>query len=206
MLRHVVLLTGLVEQPFLTALLRQFNPGLSVRPVASLAELQELHPLFLRSARLVAFCTGTVVPGRVLDQLAFGAYNFHPGSPRFPGARSARRAIREDVHEFGATAHVMVKKIDAGPIVGVELFQIPSGSTVNDLEQLTYVHMLWLFRRLAQPLACQIEPLAILPIRWERSVGIRSKRAGRMTDPRGKEAMLEIAAKHDQRSTPQTRV
>jgi hypothetical protein len=166
MLHNLILLTGPVEQPVLTSILRSHNAGLFVRPVASLTELKGLHSILLRSARLVAFCTATVVPRGVLNQLAFGAYNFHPGSPCFPGARAARLAIEQGAPEFGVTAHVMVEKVDAGPIVGVELFEVPSGSQVRDLECLTYVRLARLFHRLAQPLACQIEPLEILPITW----------------------------------------
>jgi methionyl-tRNA formyltransferase len=177
MLRNLVLLTGQVEQPVLASLLQRHNPALSVCPVGNRAELKVLDPLLLRGARLVAFCTSTVVPRAVLDQLAFGAYNFHPGSPHFPGNRAAHRALEQGARELGATAHVMVEKLDAGPIVGVERFQIPPGSSVNDLEQLVYVHLVQLFRRLAQPLACQIEPLATLPIGWTRTVRPRRNRA-----------------------------
>jgi hypothetical protein len=57
--------------------------------------------------------------------------------------------------------------VDAGPIVGFELFQIQGGSTVQDLEQLTYLHLVRLFRWLARPFACRIEPLPMLPVSWK---------------------------------------
>jgi methionyl-tRNA formyltransferase len=73
MLDTIVLLTGLVEQPVLGSILQGHNPALTVRPVATLAEVMALAPDTLRGARLVAFSTDVVVPLQVLDRICFGA-------------------------------------------------------------------------------------------------------------------------------------
>jgi methionyl-tRNA formyltransferase len=162
----IVLLTGEVEHPVLGSILQAHNPQLAIRPVASCADLAALEPQLLGRARLIAFATDVVVSPSILDQLGYGAYNFHPGPPHFPGWRPAHFAIHHRATEFGATAHVMLERVDAGPIVGVELFAVPAGSTVGGLEELAYAQLARLFGRLARPLATQIEPLAELPIRW----------------------------------------
>jgi methionyl-tRNA formyltransferase len=162
----IVLLTGEVEQPVLTSILLGHNPRLTIRPAVTSADIAALQPKLLRHARLVGFSTSVIVPAEVLDRLGYGAYNFHPGPPHFPGWEPARFAIHRQATEFGATAHVMTKRVDAGPIVGVEMFSIPAGIGVNGLEELSYARLVQLFRRLAQLLATQIEPLSELPISW----------------------------------------
>jgi methionyl-tRNA formyltransferase len=166
MLDTIILLTGAVEQPVLGSVLQGHNPALGIRPVATLAEVMAIEPEALRRARLIAFSTDVVVPLQVLDRVAFGAYNFHPGSPRFPGWGCARFAIHQGATEFGATAHLMIEKVDAGPIVGVELFDVPPGIGALDLEELAYAFLARLFRRLAPELAVRPHPLAQLPIKW----------------------------------------
>lgn len=46
--------------------------------------------------------------------------NFHPAPPNYPGIGGASRALYDGASTFGATAHGMVKKIDAGPIFDVQ--------------------------------------------------------------------------------------
>ena len=162
----IILLTGPVEEPVLGSILQGHNPALSIRPAATLADVTALAPELLDRSRLVAFCTDVVVPLRVLDLVRFGAYNFHPGPPQFPGWGCAHFALHQGATEFGATVHVMIERVDAGPIVGVELFRIPPGATAQDLEALAYAQLAQLFRRLAPMLAAQADPLPRLPIHW----------------------------------------
>jgi methionyl-tRNA formyltransferase len=147
-----------------------------------LSDLTILEPEMLRRARLVAFTTNVVVTPEVLDQLGYGAYNFHPGPPQFPGWAPANFAIYHKATEFGATAHVMTERVDAGAIVGVELFCIPADITVCGLEALAYASLARLFWQLAKILATQIKPLPELPTRW----------SGQKTSRRQYAAMCEI--------------
>ena len=118
----------------------------------------------------------------MLDQLGYGAYNFHPGPPQYPGWAPAHFALYDQAKEFGATLHVMVQRVDAGPIVDVELFAVPADISVTDLEELAYAHLAHMFWRSAKALATCAEPLAVLPIRWNE------KRNSR----RGYEAICDI--------------
>jgi methionyl-tRNA formyltransferase len=148
-----------------------------VRTVETAADLKALPRQLLASARLVAFCTDTLVPAAMLDRLRFGAYNFHSGSPHFPGWGAVHFAIHKGATEFGATAHLMTRKVDAGPIVGIERFWIAPGTTVAQLEELTYASTARLFWRLARPLAIELEPLPTLPIEWKGRKGTRRRTA-----------------------------
>ena len=162
----IILLTGAIERPIFTTVLRAHNPQLTILPVATLAELNALEPGLLARARLIVYTTGIVVPANVLDRLGYGGYNFHPGPPSYPGWAPAHFAFYRRAAEFGATAHAMVARVDEGPIVGVEMFSVPPHASVAIIEGMAYARLSYLFWSLAQPLACRSEPVAELPIRW----------------------------------------
>lgn len=161
----VILLTGPAEQPVLAAALRGHNPSLTVQAAATLAELEALAPHFPR-ARLIGFVTSVVVPGHVLQALGFGAYNFHPGPPQYPGRFPSLFAIYDRATTFGATAHVMTERVDAGPIIGVDFFPMPPQPTLAAVDTLAFARLARLFWHRAEALARQPEPLAQLPIQW----------------------------------------
>jgi len=167
MLKDIILLTARAEQQVaLGALLRAHNPALTVRGALTVDDLARLAREPLRDARLIAFTTGTIVPAAVLDAFGHGAYNFHPGPPDYPGWAPAHFAIYEQAKTFGATAHVMTERVDAGPIVGTETFPIPPDIGVRRLEELAYISLAYLFWRLSKALATESAPLRVLPIRW----------------------------------------
>lgn len=161
----VILLTGPIEAAALAGVLGIRDPRLDVRHVATLEELDAFGPADLARARLVAFSTDVIVPLRILDALGYGAYNFHPGPPNYPGWGSALFATYDRAVAFGVTAHVMVEKVDAGPIIGVELFCIPPHTTALRLEQMAFVSLARMFWNLAQALT-QSEAPAVLPVGW----------------------------------------
>jgi methionyl-tRNA formyltransferase len=169
----IILLTGPAEMPVLTSALRSRNPGIAIRGVGDAAELSAIEPSLLRRARLIAFVTGTIVPARLLKLLGFGAYNFHPGPPHYPGRYPSHFAIYDRAAFFGATAHVMVESVDAGPIVACKYFPVPAGVSVAQLEALSYAELARLFWNLAERLAGQSAPLDVLPIGWS---GTKSSR------------------------------
>ncbi|MGH6683386.1 MAG: formyltransferase family protein [Pseudolabrys sp.] len=169
----IILLTGPVEEAVLTGVLRGPNPRLTVRPAKSLADLQALEPELLRRARLIGFVTDVVVPARTLNELGFGAYNFHPGPPHYPGWVPAHCAVYDRASHFGATAHRMIERVDAGPIVGFKLFGIPPNTGVIQLQELAFVELAKLFWSLAPMLANQREPLTELPIEWSGTKSTR---------------------------------
>jgi methionyl-tRNA formyltransferase len=162
----IILLTDLSKEVALSALLRRHNPLLSVRRAGTLADLEAFTLRELARARLIGFLTPVVVPPQILDALRYGAYNFHPGPPNYPGWVPCHFAIYDGVETFGVTAHRMIARVDAGPIVSHSTFDVPPGTGVIKLEQMATVHLAQLFWTLAKALATQAEPLPELPVRW----------------------------------------
>jgi methionyl-tRNA formyltransferase len=162
----IILVTGLAEQSALASVLRSHDSRLTIRAVTSRADLEAVEPELFRRARLIGFVTPVVVPAHILDALGFGAYNFHPGPPHYPGWMPSHFAIYNGATDFGVTAHIMVERVDAGPIVGVKHFGIPLNASASDLEQLAFVQLARLFWSLAPTLATQPEPLPELPVGW----------------------------------------
>jgi methionyl-tRNA formyltransferase len=162
----IILLSSALERPIFMTVLSTHNPNLAIIPVETRADLNALEPETLATARLIAFASGVIVPAKVLDQLGYGAYNFHPGPPAYPGWAPAHFALCQRAAQFGATAHVMVARIDEGPIVGVEMFSIPPRASPASLDGMAYARLAYLFWSLAKPLATSSQPLAQLPLSW----------------------------------------
>jgi methionyl-tRNA formyltransferase len=166
MLREIVLLTGTREAPHLSTYLRRLNPELVVTHVANRDELIcAWHPA-RPGARLIAFCTSTIVPGDLLETFEGAAYNFHPGPPNYPGRHPASFAIYEGATQFGVTAHEMLRQVDAGPIVGVERFDMPPHPRLTEVEALSFSAAVRLFQRLAPLLVTSTARLPTLDERW----------------------------------------
>jgi hypothetical protein len=180
----IILLTGPSEAPALASALRPHNPKLAFRTAMTLAELEAIEPSVLRRSRLIGFTTPVVAPAKILDAVGFGAYNFHPGPPEYPGWVPSHFAIYDKAAHFGATAHVMIERVDAGPIVGVERFAIPPHIGVVRLQELAILQLARLFWRLAPALAAQSESLAELAAQW----------SGRKSTRRIYAAMCDIPA------------
>ena len=179
----IILLGSALERAAFMTVLSTHNPDLTIIPVETLADLNALEPDMLAGARLIGFVTGVIVPAHLLGQLGFGAYNFHPGPPAYPGFAPAHFALSRRASEFGATAHLMAARVDEGPIVGVEMFSIPPGASVASLEGMAYARLAHLFWSLANRLATCGEPLPPLPLSW----------SGKKTTRRDYAAMCDIA-------------
>jgi methionyl-tRNA formyltransferase len=174
----ILLLAAAAEQSILPLALRGHNPLLTVVPVGSAAELDALDSNLLSRARLIAFVTAEIVPPGVLARLGYGAFNFHPGPPSYPGWAPAHFALYDQAPVFGATLHVMVEQVDAGPIIDVAFFPVPADISVVGLEGLAYAHLAQLFWRRAKSLATDAAPPSTLPIEWgSRKYSRRAYRA-----------------------------
>jgi methionyl-tRNA formyltransferase len=174
----IILLAGQAEHVAMPPVLREHNPLLTVISAETSADLAVLSCDLLERARLIAFVTPEIVSKGMLTRLGYGAFNFHPGPPGYPGWAPAHFALYERAAEFGATVHVMVEQVDAGPIIDLARFPIPAGISVLGLEGLAYAHLAQLFWRMAKSLATDPRPPPALPIRWgNRKYSRRAYRA-----------------------------
>ena len=174
----VILLAGQAEQVAMPPVLRAHNPNLTVLSVAIAADLAALNSDLLGRARLIAFVTPEIVSKRVLAKLGYGAINFHPGPPDYPGWAPSHFALYERAMEFGATVHVMVERVDAGPIIDVAHFPVPRDISVLGLEGPAYAHLAQQFWRMAKSLATDPKLPPVLAIEWgSRKYSRRAYRA-----------------------------
>lgn len=164
----IILLAGPAEQAVFPAVLRAHNPDLTVLTVGTAQDLAALSADLLARSRLIAYVTPEIVSKETLAGLGFGAINFHPGPPEYPGWAPSHFALYERACEFGATVHVMVERVDAGPIIDVARFPIPSGVSVLGLEGLTYGYLAQMFWRMAKSLASDESAPPTLGIEWGR--------------------------------------
>ena len=170
---HVVLLTDSVGAAELARFLKLHRPGLTVLRVATRSALDGVPGKVLPRARLIGFATDVIVPAALLERLGYGAYNFHPGPPAYPGWAPHYFAHRDRARWFGATAHRMVAAVDFGPIIGTQMFPVPPALTESELARRGAIAMIHLFRRLGRALATAPEPLPTVSARWSGPVRTR---------------------------------
>ena len=175
MIREIVLLTGAREAPHLAGHLRVYAPALAVRHVASRADLDAAFAVEAPGRRLIAFTTNVVVPGRYLAACEFGGYNFHPGPPSYPGVYPESFAVWEGAKRFGATAHRMLKQVDAGPIVASEWFDVPPDCGRMRLATLAFEALVRIFGGLAEGLACWDRLLPESGEKWTGATRLRAE-------------------------------
>ncbi len=167
MLKEVVLLTGDVEGPYLTKGLKSNNPDLHVRVATDRATLEaSCQSGSPETRRLIAFCTGLIVPSKVLAEAMTPAYNFHPGPPNYPGSFCAGFAVYEGAERFGITVHEMTSRVDEGAIVAVEWFKVPPQADREQLEAASFQLLIEKFFELAPHFANSAEPLPQIDERW----------------------------------------
>lgn len=188
---EIILLTGDVEGPHLAGALTACNPALHVNHVDSAAALRDAleltdGPGANEGRRLVAFCTGVVVPPEVLRALPGPAYNFHPGPPTYPGSWAAGFALYDGASRFGATLHVMEERVDEGAIIAVDWFDMPAGAKLrfDELEVLAYQRCIALFQDYGAHLATNDAPLAASDERWSGVKHTKAEAAAMREPPR----------------------
>ena len=169
--KEIILLTGDAEALHLENILRRHNQELKVSHARDGEELEAICSGEGNAGkRLLSFCSSSIVPIPILSSVMFPAYNFHPGPPTYPGSHVASFAIYDGADMFGVTAHEMAEKVDSGPIVAVDWFQIPKGMRFSELEIKAFEALVRLFMNLAPHLASNDAPLEHLEIGWAEKI------------------------------------
>lgn len=94
------------------------------RVVRNLAELRQAE-----GTGLFSFSTSIIVPPDILRRFDGAAYNLHAASPEYPGRDPHHWAVYDGATRYGATLHQMTPRVDDGPIIDVEWFDVAPGTT-----------------------------------------------------------------------------
>lgn len=109
--------------------------GLSVYQPEKLNE-ESLKKIKESGAELgVVVAYGHIIPQNVIDSLPKGFINIHYSLlPEFRGASPVEQSILSGQKETGVSIQKLVFKLDAGPIIAVEKFEIGNTITTPDLK------------------------------------------------------------------------
>lgn len=94
---------------------------------------------------LISYLSRWVVPDRLLKRAHIAAFNFHPGSPDYPGIGCLNFALYDEATEYGVTCHHMATRVDTGRIIAVKRFPVFPNDSVSSLLSRTHDMQLTLF-------------------------------------------------------------
>ena len=165
---NIILMTSIYHAKILTNILISENININILNFIHPNQLKEIPDDYLMSSRLISFGSRHYIPPDILDRIGYGSYNLHPGPPNYPGWAPFYYAIYDRATRYGVTFHEMNDKIDAGKIIRVRDFDIPSGSTTQALVNLTELHMFEMIKELAPSLVNLSEYMEANGDQWQR--------------------------------------
>jgi len=115
----------------------------------------------------ISYLSQWIIPGAVLQKARWGAINFHPGTPEYPGIGCTNFAVYNKEKEFGITCHHMLAKVDSGPIIAVKRFPVFEKDTVYSITQRCYTEIQHLFYELVNSILSN-QPLPQSSEIWKR--------------------------------------
>lgn len=133
-----ILVCGPSEAAMIAPILQGLGAGVDVLHAPTLAALRDALAAAPGPARLVTFCTDIIIPRIILNALPMPGINIHPGPPEYPGLFPGVHALYGGAQSFGATAHLLAPRVDTGPIIAVERFDIPHEADRAALDALTW--------------------------------------------------------------------
>jgi methionyl-tRNA formyltransferase len=115
---------------------------------------------------LLSFGTSVIVPQGLISRCNGRAYNLHAASPFYPGRDPHHFAIYEEAARYGATLHVMTARVDDGPIIDVEWFDVPPDCRPGQLLDLANAAALRVLSRRIHDLISPTPPRGDPDLRW----------------------------------------
>jgi methionyl-tRNA formyltransferase len=165
MLKNILVLSSHEAGEKIINILTKKHKNIIFKIINSNAELEQFDKIFLSHARLISFFSAVIVSKNTIDSLGFGAINFHPGPPNYPGWAASNFAVYEGVKSFGVTAHYMNEEVDRGEIIAIDLFAVKENIDVNELVDKSIDSLINLMHRLSIQLVHE-EPIIPLQIPW----------------------------------------
>jgi len=104
---------------------------------------------------------GHIIPQKIIDSLPKGFLNIHYSLlPKLRGASPVEQSILSGAKETGVTIQKLVFKLDAGPIIAVEKFEIDNHITTPELKvRLTEIGAKLLIKILPDYFEGKVEPI-----------------------------------------------
>jgi len=163
MLKNILILSSKDAGKNIINILKKKNKTLNFKIINSKDELDQFDAGFMAQTRLVSFLSAVIVSKNTIDSLGYGAINFHPGPPSYPGWAASNFAVYEGVKSFGVTAHYMNEQVDRGEIIAIDLFAVKENIDVNELVDKALHSLISLIHRLSIQLVTEdaITPLQI---------------------------------------------
>lgn len=170
MIEEILLLCDPALVDDLEAVLFDANQNLVVTRIFSHMQLEARGKLPLHKTRILSFGSEVIVPISILDRLDYGAYNFHPGPPAYPGRFPSSFFLFDGGNRYGSTVHEMAGKVDSGPINAVDYFEVPPDLDCVTLNMMSFQSLFAMFKDLAHHLARCGDPLDRIQETWQGRV------------------------------------
>ena len=138
--------------------LQAFQPKAQLHFVHTKEDLQRLDSNLLQKSRLVCLFSQVIIPPNILQEVAWGSFNFHPGPPERPGWAPLNYAILEGDTRFGTTFHVATERVDQGEILAVDNFDISPTLTYPQLSHWVSESLMRLIYRVGPALFAKSQP------------------------------------------------
>lgn len=107
---------------------------------------------------IISFLNSYIFSGAELER-AGKAYNIHPSSPEHPGQDPQHWTLYDGTLVCGATLHLMVPSVDAGPVLDVAERSVAPSSRHEEIDrQSENMALALLFRRLDDILSGSLKP------------------------------------------------
>ena len=116
---------------------------------------------------MISFISSWVFPKQLLNNAAYAAINFHPGSPEYPGTGCTNFAIYNGEKEYGVTCHHMKATVDTGDIITGKTFSVKRKRFVYDVTQHCYQLIEEMFYEIMDCIL-QGKPLPLSDEKWKR--------------------------------------
>jgi methionyl-tRNA formyltransferase len=95
-------------------------------------EIKSFCESTLENKVLISYNTNLIIAKEDFEKCEF-CINIHAASPRFPGRDPHHWAKYTSAKEYGATLHYMTEKVDNGPIIKVNRFEIKEQDSPADI-------------------------------------------------------------------------
>jgi methionyl-tRNA formyltransferase len=127
--KNILLVSSLKDE--LSVILNLY-PDLNIKIVNDYNEIAEFCSSNLRDKILISYNTNLIVKKEDLEKCNM-CFNIHAASPDFPGRDPHHWAIYSKVKKYGATLHYMTEKVDNGPIIKVNWFDVNNNDSPLDI-------------------------------------------------------------------------